>query len=99
MKLDQARVSAAIEAVVRTRSGFSPAVARDIAFHMTDWLDDLAEYHDFCAHPEKLSPSEIEKLLTGFLVHVPNHVAAASKLFIDIPVTDIFGVGSTTDTD
>jgi len=66
---------------------------------MTDWLDDLAEYHDFCAHPEKRSPSEIAELLTKFLVHVPNHVADASKLFTGIPVADIFGVGSITNTD
>jgi hypothetical protein len=90
---------AAIEAAVRTNAGLSESVARDVAFHMTDWLDDLAAYQHFCAHPEKSSPSEITNLLMAFLLHVPNHVAAASKLFTGIPLIDIFDVGSTTDTD
>ena len=29
-----------------------------------------------------------------FLIHVPNHLAAASKIGLDIPVTDVFGVNS-----
>lgn len=33
-----------------------------------------------------------------FLIHVPNHLAAASKLMLDIPVTDVLGVGAVTET-
>jgi len=97
VKLDRARIGAAIEAAVRTESELPERVARDVAFHMTDWLDDLVEYYEFCARPDRLSPPAINKLLIDFLMHVPNHVAAASKLLNGIPVADIFGVGSTSD--
>ena len=71
-----------------------PETRRDIAFHMTDWLDDLSEWHRFCEAPGKLDADETVKLLVGFLVHAPNHLAAASKLLTGIPVMDIFGVGA-----
>ena len=58
-----------------------------------------AAYDAFCSAPERLSPVEINKLLIRFLAHVPNHIAAASKLLTGFPVTDVFGVGSTTDAD
>ena len=35
----------------------------------------------------------------GFLIHVPSHVAAASKLVTGIPVTDIFKVGATVESE
>jgi hypothetical protein len=41
--------------------------------------------------------AEVGKLLTDFLVHVPNHVAAAGRLYTGIPVTDTFGVSATTE--
>jgi len=34
-------------------------------------------------------------LLAAFLTHTPNHIAAALKLYLQIPVTDVFGVGAT----
>jgi hypothetical protein len=39
------------------------------------------------------------ELLIQFLVHAPNHLAAASKMLTDIPVTDVFGVGALEETD
>jgi hypothetical protein len=42
-----------------------------------------------------LSADEINSLLIKFLIHVPNHVAAACKLLTGIPVSDIFKVGAT----
>lgn len=75
--------------------GLSDEKAHDIAFHMTDWLEDLSTLQDFYNSPDNFSPDEVSEILMGFLIHVPNHVAAASKLMIDIPVTDVFGVGAT----
>jgi hypothetical protein len=72
-------------------------VAHDVAFHMTDWLDDLKAYGRFCTDPGKLSDDEVNKMLIAFLIHVPNHLAAASKLYTDFPVADIFGVGATSE--
>ena len=75
----------------------SPEAADDVAFHMTDWLNDLAAYLQLCAEPDKRSDAEVSELLTDFLVHVPNHLAAAGKLYTGIPVTDVFQVGATSE--
>jgi hypothetical protein len=75
------------------------SVARDVAFHMTDWLDDLDAYFRFCSDPHALTDKQVAALLMEFLVHVPNHVAAAAKLYTGGGVTDVFGVGATRDDD
>lgn len=73
------------------------SVADDVAFHMTDWLDDLGRFAQFCTEPDKWKDQEVEEMLLSFLIHVPNHVAAASKLLTGFPVTDVFGVGAVED--
>ena len=72
--------------------------SRDVAFHMTDWAKDFARFREFADSPDSFSAEDVEDLLMAFLIHVPNHLAAASKLMLDIPVTDVFGVGSTEET-
>jgi hypothetical protein len=94
-KFDSVAVRARIAEVARRDAGLPDAVADDVAFHMTDWLEDLEAYVRFCAHPNKMSDEDVSELLSDLLVHVPNHVAAASKLYTGVPVTDIFGVGAT----
>jgi hypothetical protein len=89
---DSESIRARIADVARRDMELSDAIANDVAFHMTDWLDDLNAYTRFCADPNSLSDEEVSKLLMGFLVHVPNHLAAAAKLYTGMPVTDIFGV-------
>ena len=74
----------------------SQDAAREVAFHMTDWLSDLSAFYDFCVAPKRLPDKEVNIMLLAFLFHVPNHVAAAAKLFADMPVTNIFDVGATT---
>ena len=83
-----------IKAVVLREAELPESAADDVAFHMTDWLDDLECFARFCDEPDKWSDEEVEKMLLAFLIHVPNHVAAASKLLTGIPVTDIFSVES-----
>jgi hypothetical protein len=95
--LDATRVRAVLEAVLRTEADLSESEARDVAFHLTDWLGDLEQYYMFCKEPGCATPAEVQKLVIDFLVHVPNHVAAASKLLTGIPVSDIFGVGATSE--
>jgi hypothetical protein len=72
-----------------------PDAIDEAAFHMTDWLSDLKEWHSFCDNPESISSDQLQDLLMSFLVHVPAHVAAASKLITGLPVEDVFGVGAT----
>jgi hypothetical protein len=70
-----------------------PEVAREIAFHMTDWdhnVDDLVKLYE---RPESFSDDEILNIVIQFLAHVPNHVAAAKKLAGIGPIEDIFKVG------
>lgn len=95
MSLDPESVRKAVEAALLQAEAAPPEACRDIAFHLTDWLEDLEAWQEFCANPEAYGAAEVNRLLTDFLVHVPNHLAAASKLLLDIPVTDIFGVGAT----
>ena len=70
-----------------------PEVAREIAFHMTDWdhnVDDLVRLYE---QPESFSDDEILSIIIQFLAHVPNHVAAAKKLAGIGPIEDVFKVG------
>ncbi|MEM7682785.1 MAG: hypothetical protein AAF288_12580 [Planctomycetota bacterium] len=70
-------------------------VAQDIAFHLTDWKDDAAFLLAVHLFPERFTKQEIAVGMSGFLVHAPNHVAAAAKLYGE-PVSDVFAVGRLT---
>lgn len=93
MAYDEAKINAAIDVAMRG-FGLDAAAARDVAFHLTDWLDDLERLQRFYAEPEGGEPGEIADLLLQFLLHVPEHVAAAKKLATGFPVTDVFEVGA-----
>lgn len=92
--LDAAKIRAKIELAASAEMELSPEIAQQVAFHMTDWLADLRRYVEFCEQPERFELRDIDKLLLAFLAHVPNHVAAASKLYADYHVSDVFGVGA-----
>ena len=97
MEYDPDTIRARIEETL-SEIEFEPRpLIHDVAFHMTDWLEDLGRWHRFCAQPDSMDAAEVNELLHEFLLHVPNHLAAASKLFLDIPVADIFEVGATKD--
>lgn len=68
--------------------------SRDVAFHMTDWLGDLDQLRDLFRRPGSLTDEQVAEVLEAFLLHVPNHVAAAAKLATGEGVADIFEVGS-----
>lgn len=70
-----------------------PEVARDIAFHMTDWDHNLEDIVRLYEQQETLTDDEIIHIIIQFLAHVPEHVAAAKKLAGVGPITDIFEVG------
>jgi hypothetical protein len=95
--IDPLAVQARIREVALREAELPDSVADDVAFHMTDWLEDLDAFSRFCADPSSLSDAEVSALLTDFLVHVPNHVAAAGKLYTGVPVTDICQTGATSE--
>jgi hypothetical protein len=66
-------------------------------FHMVDWLADLESWNKFCDNPKSFTAEEAGSMIINFLVHVPVHLAAASKLVTDSPVTDVFGIGATSE--
>ena len=67
--------------------------AREIAFHLTDWSDELAFLDALRRAPETFTVEEIRSGVTAFLIHAPNHIAAAAKL-AGWPIDDIFEVGA-----
>jgi hypothetical protein len=71
----------------------SPEAVDDIAFHMTDWKENLEEIVRLYEQPEQLSDEQVQHIILVFLAHVPNHVAAAKKLVGLGPIEDIFEVG------
>jgi hypothetical protein len=97
MIFDKTLIRERIKEVAIRENDLPEGVADDIAFHMTDWIEDLEQYVGFCTNPSKITNQELDHLLMAFLIHVPNHIAAASKLFTELPVRDIFGVGATSE--
>jgi hypothetical protein len=94
-EIDPVAVQARIREVALREAELPDSVAEGVAFHMTDWLEELGAFSRFCADPSSLSDAEVSELLTNFLVHAPNHVAAAGKLYTGMPVTDVFQIGAT----
>lgn len=70
---------------------FDQQTAYDIAFHLSDWNSDAAFIALIHIFPERFTKEEIKDGIEAFLLHVPNHTAAAAKLF-GYPVQDIFEV-------
>jgi hypothetical protein len=70
-----------------------PTVVEDIAFHMTDWKENLEDIVRLYENGEQLTNDEIRRIVLVFLAHVPNHVAAAKKLAGLGPIEDVFEVG------
>ncbi len=71
----------------------SEAAAGEAAFHMTDWLADLADLNDLLAS-EAWVPEHAREVLMGFLSHAPQHLAAAARIVMDAPVEDVFKLGA-----
>ena len=93
-RFDRGKISSAIcRAFVESDLG-DEETAKDVSFHMTDWLGELEAWVSFCEGPDKKSADEISNTLFDFLIHVPAHVAAARRLLTGNPVTDVFGVGA-----
>ena len=56
-----------------------------------DWGADAAFIVALMLFPERFSAQHVLEGATNLLIHVPNHLAAAAKLFGE-PVSDVFGV-------
>ena len=91
--LDGARPGDATTRFADALSDEHPAErAHDIAFHLTDWNSDAAFVVAALLFPGRFTPEELQDGIRAFLIHAPNHVAAAAFLS-GWPIQDIFGVG------
>lgn len=73
-------------------SDYPDEVAADIAFHLADWNSDAAFLVAVHLFPERFTSEEIADGVRDFVIHAPNHVAAAAKL-AGHPIEVIFDVG------
>ena len=79
--------------VARAYPHLSAETASELAFHLSDWREDAAFIVALALSPQRFTAEEIKNGLTAFLVHAPNHVAAAAKL-CGWPIADIFEIGA-----
>lgn len=73
--------------------GIDEKQADSVAFHLTDWLNDLENFYKLISDLESYSTEEANKIVSNFLIHVPEHVVAAKKLYLDESVEDLFELG------
>lgn len=70
---------------------FGSERAKEIGFHLADWGADAAFLVALHLCPERFTAEEVQVGVSAFLVHVPDHVAAAAA-FAGCPVEDTFDV-------
>ena len=88
------RIQRAFEAI-----GEDEAVARDIGFHMTDWLRDAVDLLEMYENIDSVNDDQLTGFILQFLAHVPNHVNAAAKRSGMGKIEDVFKVGIFEDDD
>ena len=93
MDIDQKIIQPKIAELVEAKN-IKKEHAYDIAFHLTDWLEDLDAFYKLINNFKSYSAKDANKILTDFLIHVPEHIAAAKKLYIGEPTEDVFEVGA-----
>ena len=92
MNYDKNKIADNIKNALIESGEYKVESAKDIAFHMTDWINDMIELSNLYSSPDSYNSKQIENLLLKYLLHVPNHLAAAHKLLTSEPLTDVFGV-------
>ena len=90
IELNKKKIRSMLIEVLKKTETYTKEECDDIAFHMTDWLDNFIELFEVYRNPHKHNHKKIKDILDSFLVHVPNHVAAASKLLLDQGISDIW---------
>lgn len=76
------------------RGRFVPkAAAREAAFHFTDWLSDLDDLTELL-NSSTWDEASAQKILMAFVSHAPAHMAAAHRIVMGSPVTDVFEIGA-----
>jgi hypothetical protein len=63
---------------------YSEEQAREIAFHLTDWIDDLVPFADFLENPRAVDGDKAMDIIVKFLAHAPNHLHAAAERVLNL---------------
>jgi hypothetical protein len=74
-------------------SGMEESRAKELAFHMADWSNDVEELVNIWHNLDQIDDERLLDFIYQFLAHVPNHIAAAKKLIGLGAIEDIFNVG------
>ena len=53
--------------------------AHEIAFHLTDWIDDLVPFVNFLENPKTVDADRAMDIIVKFLAHAPDHLRAAAE--------------------
>lgn len=69
-------------------------VCNDIAFHTTDWLDEMQSLYKTFENIESLSDEEIYNNLLKFFIHAPEHIVRATELMTGTEIERIFSGSS-----
>ena len=90
MEFDKNAIKEKLDAALAGSVEFSEEERANVVFHMTDWLDELARLTDVFWSPSGFSDEEVYSTLLKFLIHAPEHIAAAAHLMTGYSVDDIF---------
>jgi len=63
---------------------FSEEEAREIAFHLTDWIDNLVSFADYLENPRAVEGDRAMDVILKFLAHAPNHLHAAAERALNL---------------
>jgi len=55
----------------------NPEIAWEVAFHMTDWIDNLEAVLELLNRFETMLESEVYQTLLSFCIHAPEHLRQA----------------------
>ena len=88
--LDRNGAQGVLGAALVDEVGVESAV--EVAFHLSDWAEDAAFLVALHLFPERFTADEIRDGVRSFLIHAPDHVAAAAHL-AGWPLRDVFNVG------
>jgi hypothetical protein len=95
MKKSAKQLAARIALSIKNSAKLSEAECSEIAFHSTDWLDELELLCSTFDSIESLSDEEIYNNLLRFLIHAPEHIAKAAELMTGTGVEGIFSDSDT----
>lgn len=86
-------IRAKIVTTLLRESRLNKRAAEEAAFHLTDWIVDLRELNALFKK-KRWGPVHARKVLMGFVIHAPWHLAAAHRILCREPVIDVFQLGA-----